>query len=123
MKTETNNIEHTIDAAGKKIGRVASVAAQALMGKKSASYVPHIDSKVAVKITNASKLHITEKKRVQKKYRHYSQYPGGLKEESLGALLKRRGHGHAAVLKKAIERMMPRNTLRIARMKRLTITD
>lgn len=115
--------EYTIDAAGKKIGRIASQAAQALMGKKSASYVPHVDSGAKVKITNATKLHIPEKKRVQKIYTHYSQYPGGLKEESLAALLKRRGKGHAEVLRRAIERMMPRNTLRVARMKRLTITD
>jgi large subunit ribosomal protein L13 len=80
-------------------------------------------SGASVTITNAFKLHITEKKRVQKIYTHYSQYPGGLKEESLGSLLKRKGQGHAAVLRRAIERMMPRNTLRVARMKRLTITD
>ncbi len=122
MTTKTTQ-EHTIDAAGKKIGRIASQAAQALMGKKSASYVPHIDSAVAVTITNATKLHITEKKRVQKKYTHYSQYPGGLKEESLGALIKRKGKGHAEVLRRAVERMLPRNTMRTARMKRLTITD
>lgn len=124
MATETKTAQtYTINAAGMKIGRVASDAAKALMGKKSAQYVPHIDSGASVTITNASKLHITEKKRVQKIYTHYSQYPGGLKEESLGQLLKRKGQGHAAALKKAIERMMPRNTLRVARMKRLTITD
>lgn len=114
---------HTIDAAGKKIGRIASQAAQALMGKKSASYVPHIDSGTSVTIVNAAKLHIPEKKRVQKMYTHYSQYPGGFKVESLGSLLKRKGKGHDAVLRKAIERMLPRNTMRVARMKRLTITD
>lgn len=114
-------LDYTIDAAGKKIGRVASDAAKALMGKKNPAYVPHKDSGASVTIVNATKLHISEKKRVGKVYTHYSQYPGGLKEEKLGALLKRKGHGEA--LRRAIERMMPRNTLRVARMKRLKITD
>lgn len=117
----TSKTDYTIDAAGKKIGRIASDAAKALMGKKSPSYVPNKDSGVAVTIVNAAKLHITEKKRVGKVYTHYSQYPGGLKEEKLGALMKRKGNGE--VLRRAIERMIPRNTLRVARMKRLTITD
>lgn len=115
--------DYTIDAAGKKIGRIASQAAQALMGKKEASYVPNIDSGVVVKIVNAAKLHITEKKRLQKRYTHYSQYPGGLKEESLGALLTRKGQGHGAVLRRAVERMLPRNTMRTARMKRLIVEN
>ena len=114
---------YTIDAAGKKLGRIASDAAKTLMGKKSPSYVPHADSGASVTIVNASKLHITEKKKLNKVYMHYSQYPGGLKAESLGALLKRKGKGHGEVLRRAIQRMLPRNTMRVGRMKRLKITD
>lgn len=120
---QKTNSTYTIDAAGKKLGRIASDAAKALMGKKSPSYVPNIDAGTTVKIINATKLHITEKKRVQKIYTNYSQYPGGLKEESLGSLLKRKGKGHEEALRRAVKRMMPRNTMLVARMKRLTITD
>ena len=121
MTNTTTKADYVFDAAGKKIGRVASEAAKALMGKKSPSYTPNKDAGTSVTITNAAKLHIPERKRVGKVYTHYSQYPGGLKEEKLGALMKRKGNGE--VLRRAIERMIPRNTLRVARMKRLTITD
>lgn len=113
--------EYSIDAAGKKLGRVASAAAKVLMGKSSASYTPHISSHFRVLISNAKKMHITEKKRLTKIYTNYSGYPGGLRRESLSSLIARKGHG--AALKRAIERMLPRNASRTARMKRLQITE
>lgn len=113
--------EHTIDASGRTLGRVATEAAKALMGKTNASYTPNIDSKVTVKITNASKLRITEKKRSSQTYQRYSGYPGGLKEETLSHLAARRGY--AIVVRKAVERMLPRNTMRTPRLKRLIISE
>ena len=113
--------DYTIDAAGQKLGRIASQAAKTLMGKVSASYTPHIDSRLSVHVINVSKLFITEKKRLNKMYTTYSGHPGGLKREMLGALIARKGIGEA--LKRAIERMLPRNATRKARMKRLTISD
>ena len=113
--------EHTINAAGEKLGRVASRAAKALMGKLSASYTPHISSPTTVTITNAAQLHITEKKRLLKIYTTYSGHPGGLKRESLSSLIARKGHKEA--LRLAISRMLPRNATRTVRMKRLKITD
>ncbi len=113
--------EHTINAAGEKLGRVASRAAKALMGKMSASYTPHISSPTTVTITNAAKLHLPEKKRHAKIYTTYSGHPGGLKRETLSALIARKGHGEA--LRRAILRMLPRNATRVVRMKRLKISD
>lgn len=117
MVTKT---EFTIDAAGKSLGRVASQAAKTLMGKTSPHYVPNIRSEVKVLIVNAGKLSLPEKKRLGKKYTAYSGYPGGLKTEQLGALSARKGHGEP--LRRAVERMLPRNALRLARMKNLIIT-
>jgi len=114
-----NATEYSIDAAGKTLGRVASEAAKALMGKMSAEYTPNKLSDVKVNITNASKLHMREKKRVQKTYVTYSGYPGGLKKEQFGALAARRGYGEP--LRRAIYRMLPRNTFRTSRMKNLKI--
>ena len=111
----------TIDAAGEKLGRVASRAAKELIGKTSASYTPHIPSQVAVSITNAGKLHIPEKKKQGKVYTTYSGHPGGLKKETLSSLVGRNGAREA--LRRAIERMLPKNTMRKARMKRLTISE
>jgi large subunit ribosomal protein L13 len=109
---------YTINAAGKTLGRVASEAAKALMGKMDADYTPNKRSDVKVTIENAGKLYTREKKRQQKIYTTYSGYPGGLKKESL-ANMNARKPGEA--LRIAIQRMLPRNTMLTARMKNLTV--
>jgi large subunit ribosomal protein L13 len=113
---------YTIDAAGKSLGRVASEAAKALMGKTRADYVPHKRSDVSVTISNASKLYIRERKRTGKIYHTYSGYPGGMKRESLSSLSSRK-KGNGEALKRAITRMLPRNTMRTARFKNLIVTE
>ena len=111
--------EYTIDAAGKTLGRVASEAAKALMGKTSPQYTPNKRSDVRVSITNASKLYIRERKRLQKTYTTYSGYPGGLRKERYEELASRKGPEEP--LRLAVLRMLPRNTFRTARMKNLKI--
>lgn len=112
---------HTIDAAGRTLGRVASEAAKALMGKMRADYTPNKNSGVRVTISNAGKLYIRERKRSRTIYTTYSGYPGGLKSESLASLTARKGNGEA--LRRAISRMLPRNTMHTPRMKNLAITE
>lgn len=114
-KTKT----YTIDAAGRTLGRVAAEAAKALMGKMSADYTPNILSDVQVTVMNASKIYTRERKRVQKTYTTYSGYPGGLKRESLQKLNERKGHGEA--VRRAVQKMLPRNTMLTKRMKNLTV--
>jgi len=118
---KVEKVEHTIDASGKTLGRVASEAAKALMGKTKADYTPHIRSDVHVKIINAKKLYVRDAKRRTKVYQNYSGYPGGLRSETFKELAARRGYG--APLKRAIERMLPRNTFRTPRLKNLEITE
>lgn len=113
--------DYTIDATGKALGRIAAEAAKALMGKTSADYTPHIRSDVKVKIVNASKLSMRDKKRTTKTYQTYSGYPSGQRKESFVSLSKRRGAGEP--IRRAIKRMLPRNTFLTARLKNLTITD
>lgn len=110
---------YIINASGKKLGRIASEAAKVLMGKTEVDYTPNRPSVMPVVIDHASELDISEKKRMQRVYKRYSGYPGGQKIETLGRLSARRGIEVA--LRKTIERMLPRNTLRKGRMKRLTI--
>ncbi len=114
-------ITHTIDASGQTLGRVASEAAKALMGKMRADYTPNKSSNVKVSVTNASKLYIRERKRTQTIYTTYSGYPGGLKRESLASLTARKGRGEA--LRRAVARMLPRNTMHTGRMKNLAVTE
>lgn len=112
---------YTIDAKGKKLGRVASEAASVLLGKKSAQFVKHKIISPKVEITHASKLEITEKKMDAKVYLRYSGYPGGLTREGAKLLAARKGY--KALLENAIYGMLPKNKLRKGRMKLLTITD
>jgi large subunit ribosomal protein L13 len=79
-----------IDAADQAMGRVASNVAELLMGKHDpltalADY--HIPQ-VKVIVTNASKLNVTEKKAAQKTYTQYSGFPGGLRVDTLGKVMK-----------------------------------
>lgn len=119
--TRTPARTYAIDATGKTVGRVASEAAKALMGKTSADYTPNVASIVQVTISNSAKIRTTEKKRLQKTYTHYTGHPGGLKKESLGSVIGRKGQGEA--VRKAVKRMLPRNTMLTGRLKRLIITD
>ncbi len=119
QKIETKTVN--INAAGRSLGRVASEAAKALMGKAHADYTPHIRSDVKVIIENASKIRTTEKKRLQKIYTTYSGYPGGLKKESLGNLMSR--SGMSAAIRHAVKGMLPRNTMLVGRLKNLSITE
>jgi large subunit ribosomal protein L13 len=113
--------EYTIDAAGQSMGRVASEAAKMLMGKTLPSYTSNIRSNIRVHITNASKVTVRERKLIQKTYTRYSGYPGGFKKEQLGKLNARKGYREA--LRRAVRLMLPDNTMRVARMKNLTISE
>jgi|SRR3989344_2629976 len=121
MTHQNQKIEYVIDASGKTLGRIASEAAKALMGKTSADYTPHIRSVVRVKIVNASKLSMRSQKRTHKIYETYSGYPSGRRRESFAALSARRGIG--IPVRRAVERMLPRNTFLKARMKNLEVTE
>ncbi len=113
-------VSYTIDASGRSLGRVASEAASALLGKKSAQYVKNFVLPVEVTITNASKLALTERRIAGKDYTHYTGYPGGLRTTSLTMLRDKKGIEE--VLRRAVDGMIPRNKLRKDRMKSLTIT-
>lgn len=112
---------YTIDAAGQHLGRVASEAASALLGKKSVNFIKNEVLPVEVAIVNASKLELPEKRVAGKEYTRYTGYPGGLRFTSMTQLIEKKGVSE--VLRKAVDGMIPRNKLRKERMKRLTITD
>jgi large subunit ribosomal protein L13 len=113
-------IEYTIDATNRTLGRVASEAAQALLGKKSPQYVKNFVLPVTVNIVNASKLSISEKREKGTTYVHYTGYPGGLRTQNLADLKAKKGLEE--VIFRTVDGMIPRNKLRKERMKRLSIT-
>jgi large subunit ribosomal protein L13 len=62
------------------LGRLASRAARVLAGKETPAFTPHVEPREGVIVVNAEKIRLTGRKLDQKIYRHYTGYPGGLKE-------------------------------------------
>ena len=112
---------HKIDATGKTLGRVASAAAKALMGKTSADYVANQVADVRVYIENASKTKMTEKRKLETIHETYSGQPGGFKTKTNAKIIDSKGWIHLYEL--AVFGMLPSNKLRPLMMKRLTISE
>ena len=111
---------HTIDATNRTLGRVASEAAHALLGKRSVHYALNIALPIKVTVTNASKMHLPERRVKGKIYTRYTGYPGGFFKTRMDQMIEKRGI--AFVLTKTIDGMIPRNKLRVPRMKNLKVT-
>lgn len=120
MKTPVTQHTHEIDAAGKRLGKIATEAASVLMGKHSASFARHTIEDVTVSISNVSKLDITEKRGTEI-YQSYSGWPGGRKTETLDHLATRRGY--AEIVRRTIAGMLPNNKLKKPLLKQLVITE
>jgi large subunit ribosomal protein L13 len=99
---------HVIDAGGAVLGRVASQAAQVLMGKNKPTYAPFIDTGDHVIVINADKVKLTGQKERDKLYRTHSGYPGGLKETPA---FKMRAKRPVRLVELAIAGMLPKNKL------------
>jgi len=111
---------YQIDAAGKRLGKVATEAASILLGKNDPNFAKHIKSDVIVEISNVSKLDITDKKKGEI-YQRYTGYPGGRRTETLEHLGERLGYAEA--VRRTIGGMLPNNKLKSQLLKQLTITE
>ena len=97
-----------VAAEGQILGRLSVRIATILMGKHRPQYTPHVDCGDFVIVTNAQKIVLTGRKAEQKTRMRYSGYPGGLKAETYGSLLKRRPQ---VVLENSVRRMLPKSKL------------
>jgi len=111
---------YTIDAAGGKLGRIATKAAGLLIGKNSVEFAKNVVFNTEVNVVNAGQLDIAEKKQ-RTAYTRYSGYPGGLASKSMEQLIAK--HGKGGVLKLAIKGMLPNNKLRSKVIKNLIIKE
>ena len=115
------NIErkwYILDAAGKPLGKTATVAATLLRGKHKPEYTPHADCGDFVIVINAEKAVLTGKKLDQKYYRTHSGYAGGLKETKYRKLMQDKPE---LAMKLAVRGMMPRNIITKDSLTRLKI--
>lgn len=111
----------TIDANNKTLGRVASAAAKALLGKNSAHFAKNLVAEGEVKVVGVEGMKISGDKARQKTYVRYSGYPGGKKDETYEQLTARRGNKEA--LRRAVLGMLPKNRLQARRIKNLVIEN
>jgi len=110
---------HLIDAKDQILGRLATKAANLLMGKHKNNYSSHMDSGDFVVVINAEKITLTGKKAESKVYRSHSGYPGGFKEVSFSKMLKEHPN---RIVEYAVYGMLPDNRLRDQRIARLFVT-
>ncbi|MAF79476.1 50S ribosomal protein L13 [bacterium] len=118
MKEKQAAKEHTIDAKGKRLGRLASEIAIILQGKKSPHYERRLAGSDKVIVKNIEKIEITGKKFEDKLYYKHTGPLGHLKEKTYKQKFEKKP---AWVLEHAVRLMLPKNRLQKPRMKRLII--
>lgn len=109
---------YVVDAEGKPLGRLASEVAKILRGKNKPTYTPHVDTGDHVIVLNAEKVVLTGNKLDQKYYRHFSGFPGGMKEIKYRQLMASKPE---KVVELAIKGMLPHNSLGRAMYRKLKV--
>lgn len=115
------DVEHkwyVIDAEGRTLGKIAAETASILRGKKKPTYTPHVDCGDYVIVVNAEKVHVSGKKEREKIYRHYSGFPGGMRERTLGEM---RAKKPEEIIRHAVRGMMPKGKLGRQMFKKLKV--
>lgn len=107
-----------VDATDQTLGRLATRVATLLEGKHKPIYSPHLDTGDHVVVLNAGRIRVTGDKLRQKTYYRHSNYPGGLRAESLERLLERKPE---LVIERAVKGMLPQNRLGRAMFKKLKV--
>ena len=114
MKTfmlRKEDVEHNwyvIDAEGKTLGKVATLAASVLRGKNKPTFTPHVDCGDNIIIINAEKVVLTGDKLNQKMYYNHSGYPGGLRERTAGVMKEKYP---VEMVERAVKGMLPKGRL------------
>jgi large subunit ribosomal protein L13 len=107
-----------VDASGQTLGRLASRVARILSGKENPNYTPFLDTGDHVIVINADKVRVTGLRAEQKVYRHYTGYPGGLRQEEFWQRFERRPE---LVVQEAILGMLPKTKLGRSMGKKLKV--
>ena len=109
---------YLVDASDKIVGRMATQIAMRLRGKHKPIFTPHADTGDFVVVVNAEKVAFTGKKWDKKIYYRHTGYMGGLKEITAGKLLEKNPE---EILRLAVKRMLPKNSLGRRQLKKLKI--
>ena len=109
---------YILDAAGKPMGRTATLAADILRGKLKPTYTPHVDCGDYVIIINAEKAVLTGKKLEQKYYYTHSGYVGGLKATQYKRLMAEKPE---LAMRLAVKGMLQKNKMARGQLTRLRV--
>ena len=109
---------YLVDAQDRILGRLASQIAARLRGKHKPIFTPHADTGDFVVVVNAEKVALTGAKWDKKIYSHHTGYLGGLKQISARKLLEKKPE---ELLRLAVKRMLPKNSLGRRQLKKLKI--
>lgn len=109
---------YIIDAAGKPLGKTATLAADLLRGKLKTTYTPHVDCGDFVIVINAGQAVLTGKKLEQKFYYRHSGWIGGLKATRYKDLMANRPE---LAMQLAVKGMLQKNRLGSAQLTRLKV--
>ena len=107
-----------VDAEGQVLGRLATEVARRLRGKHKPEFTPNPDNGDYVVVINAEKVKTTGNKLEGKIYYSHSQFPGGIKEVTLGKMLAE--HPERAI-EKAVKGMLPKGPLGYAQFRKLKV--
>ncbi len=107
-----------VDASGLTVGRTATRIASILKGKHKPSYTPSLDTGDFVVVVNADKVRFTGKKETAKLYFSHTMHPGGAKLRPAQVVRARHPED---ILLAAVRRMLPRNALGRAMLRKLKV--
>jgi large subunit ribosomal protein L13 len=109
---------YVVDAQDRILGRIATQIATRLRGKHKPIFTPHADTGDFIVVVNAEKIALTGNKWDKKMYYHHTRYPGGIKSISARKLLETKPE---EVIRMAVKRMLPKNSLGRRQLKKLKI--
>jgi large subunit ribosomal protein L13 len=109
---------HLIDADGLVLGRMCTEVARILRGKHKPMFSTHMDTGDHVVIVNASKIVLTRGKAETELVHDYSGYPGGLRTQTYGNLLRRKPED---AIRRTVRGMLPKGPLGRQMIKKLKV--
>jgi large subunit ribosomal protein L13 len=109
---------HLIDLKDQVLGRTATRMASLLIGKNKTYYVSNLDCGDYIVAINAGQIKVTGHKATQKVYRHHTNYPGGLREQSYAQLFAK---DPRRIILASVKSMLPDNKLKSDRLRRLKV--
>ncbi|WP_185876658.1 50S ribosomal protein L13 [Blattabacterium cuenoti] len=107
-----------MDATNQILGRFSSKIAYLIQGKHKPFFSPNVNCGDHVIVINSNNIKLTGKKWINKKYIHYTGYPGGKKITTAKNLFDK---DSSILIYKSVRGMLPKNRLRRLIMKNLHI--